>query len=135
MEIVIAYNFISGILTSFIEKSQLSSEMIIAISTLITTVLAAIVSAFVSITTMRKAARKDEVQFLREEIERLQHRVAELENEKQDWQKKYDALLNESLQCKIENQKLERERNEALERIAHLEQEIASLRQKIEKKE
>jgi hypothetical protein len=66
------------------------SNVLLGIGGLITGVLGAIGAFIVS----RKAARKDEVTLLREEIERLQKRVTTLTDNVDLWQKRYGSLFN-----------------------------------------
>lgn len=66
------------------------SNLLVGIGGLITGVLGAIGAFIVS----RKSARKDEVTLLREEIARLQARVATLTDNVDLWQKRYGSLFN-----------------------------------------
>jgi hypothetical protein len=67
---------------------QIDATLLIAIGGIITGVLAFISSRSVD----KRAARRDEVALLREEVQRLQARVDELTNDNDGWRKKYDKI-------------------------------------------
>lgn len=69
---------------------EITPELLIGIGGFLTAALAAISAFSVS----RKAAKKDEVTLLREEIARLQTRITNLTNEVDLWQKRYSSLFN-----------------------------------------
>jgi uncharacterized protein YlxW (UPF0749 family) len=67
---------------------QVDASLVLAIGGIITAVLAYLSSRSVD----RRSARRDEVQLLREEIERLQKRVDNLTADNEEWRKKYERL-------------------------------------------
>jgi hypothetical protein len=77
----------------------MTPELVIAISALITGLLSA-GGAYIN---HRRGARKDEVVMLREEVERLQKRVTELERDNDGWRTRYDELYNDLLTSRREN--------------------------------
>jgi hypothetical protein len=67
---------------------EIDASLLLAIGGIITGVLAFISSRSVD----RRAAKRDEVQLLREEVGRLQKRVDELTSDNEMWRIKYDKL-------------------------------------------
>ena len=68
---------------------QIDAPLLIALGAIITSILTFISSINVS----KRAARKDEVQLLRDEVIRLQKRIDELMADNDGWRKKYELLF------------------------------------------
>jgi hypothetical protein len=75
---------------------KLSPELILAISGLLTGVIAAISAFIVS----RKKDKKDQVALLRDEVDRLEKRKEEIIDDCDNWRKQYNKLFFEGLECK-----------------------------------
>jgi len=69
---------------------QIDATLLLAVGGIITGVFAFISSMTVN----RRAARRDEVSMLREEVARLQARVDELTSANENWRTKYENLYN-----------------------------------------
>ena len=68
---------------------QIDAPLLIALGAIITSFLTFLSSRNVS----KRAARKDEVQLLRDEVTRLQKRIDELMADNDGWRKKYEILF------------------------------------------
>lgn len=115
----------------------MTPEMIVAISGLITAILAAVGLFIVNLRTVRK----DEVILLREEVGRLQTRVKTLEEEKQKLSGDYDAIMESNIKLKeiisnltIQINRLEEENKKLKEENIHLGNQIKALQTMLERK-
>ena len=77
----------------------MTSETILALATLISVSIGVLSTIYAS----RRSARKDDVQFLREEIVRLQKRVAELEAKDRRNDEERRHLQSEIAELRMEN--------------------------------
>lgn len=100
-------------------------DNILALSAFVT----AVVGAIISIISSRKSAKRDEVQLLREEVTRLQGRIAGLEIEKDKWQQKYDTIHGELILLREENSSLKQSLARLQARVSELETEKSTWKQ------
>jgi uncharacterized protein (DUF3084 family) len=115
----------------------MTPEMIVAVSGLITGVLAAIGLFLVNWRTVKK----DEVVLLREEVGRLQTRVKTLEEEKQKLSGDYDAIVESNIKLKeiisnltIQINRLEEENKKLKEENVTFGNQIIALQKMLERK-